>query len=358
MRSVCATLFCFSAALSVHPQSRTVRIGVLGIFHSQQLTLTADAQDGLLISAAQERLFLQPRSKCAVLRIRASANALVAACGAKEIKTDVLRATSRNQESTSFFLTAPGRLKRRYEGILEIKAKDGELIPVITMDLETAVASVVQAESAPETPPEALKAQAVVTRSYFIAGTGRHAGFDFCDLTHCQFLREPPAPDGPAAVATSATRGLVLAYNGKPVTAMFTRSCAGHTRTSQDIGLPSADYPYFSVECDFCYKNPVRWTREVSPADAALLFQRGEAGRLAIGRRLGWNAVPSNNFTAKVENGTVTLHGAGQGHGVGLCQRGARSMADHGSDFHEILEHYFPNTKLQELPPGPRMGVR
>jgi SpoIID/LytB domain protein len=131
---------------------------------------------------------------------------------------------------------------------------------------------------------------------------------------------------------------------------MFTRSCAGHTRTPRDIGLPAASYPYFSVECDFCYKNPVRWTREVSPGDAALLFKNGEAGRLAIGRRLGWNVVPSNNFTAKEHDGTVTLHGIGQGHGVGLCQRGAHDLAELGSDFGQILDHFFPNTKLQALP--------
>src|SRR6266852_2460751 len=79
----------------------------------------------------------------------------------------------------------------------------------LSMQLETAVGSVVQAESAPGTPLEALEAQAVVTRSYFAAGRGRHHNFDFCDLTHCQFLREPPNPDSTIAQAVRATQGLV-----------------------------------------------------------------------------------------------------------------------------------------------------
>jgi peptidoglycan hydrolase-like amidase len=353
LRWIFAILLCIRLALFAQAQPRTVRIGVLGIFHPQQLTLIADQADGLLISAAQRQFFLQPRSKCALMQIRASADAIVLSCGAKEINADAMRATRRNQQPASFLLTVPSKLKRRYEGILEIKAKHGELVPIIIMNLETAVASVVQAESISDIPQEALKAQAVATRSYFAAGGGRHADFDFCDLTHCQFLREPPAPDTPAALATAATRGLVLTYNAKPVTAMFTRSCAGRTRTPRDVGLPRTEYPYFSVDCDFCYKNPVRWAREVSPADAALLFQRGEAGRLAIGRRLGWNAVPSNNFTAVEQNAMVSLHGVGQGHGIGLCQRGARDMAEHGADFRQILDHYFPNTKLQDLSPIP-----
>src|SRR6266571_2973368 len=63
------------------------------------------------------------------------------------------------------------------------------------MDRETATASVVAAENTPDTPLEALKAQAVAARSYFVAGRGRHHDFDFCDTTHCQFLREPPSAD-------------------------------------------------------------------------------------------------------------------------------------------------------------------
>jgi hypothetical protein len=131
---------------------------------------------------------------------------------------------------------------------------------------------------------------------------------------------------------------------------MFTRSCGGHTRTPAELGIPSNEYPYFPVRCDYCYKNPSRWTRRISEQDAERLLGKGEAGRLAVDRRLGWNAIPSNNFTARKEAGEVILKGAGQGHGVGLCQRGARAMAEGGAGFREIISHYFPNTVLGSLP--------
>ena len=105
------------------------------------------------------------------------------------------------------------------------------------MDLETAVASVVAAEGTVDTPSEALKALAVAARSYFVAGKGRHRDFDFCDTTHCQFLREPPASNSAATQAVSATRGLVItyqsAYQSQPIAAMYTRSCSGRTRDSR-----------------------------------------------------------------------------------------------------------------------------
>jgi SpoIID/LytB domain protein len=43
------------------------------------------------------------------------------------------------------------------------------------------------------------------------------------------------------------------------------------------------------------------------------------------------------------------LHGAGWGHGVGLCQIGAAVMGERGFSHEQILSHYFPNTKLDSL---------
>jgi stage II sporulation protein D len=353
MRCLCVLLLSLGVPLLVQSQAHTVQIGVLGIFHPQELTLAADQTGELLIWAADQSIFLEPGSACSLLRVRSSGDNLVLSGCGREIRAREMRASGRDQQSAGLIVTLPGKIKRRYLGILELRAKRSELIAVITMDLEIAVASAVQAETTPGTPTEALKAQAVVSRSYYVRGGGRHTDFDFCDLTHCQFLREPPASDSPAANAARSTHGLVLTYDKKPVAAMFTRSCSGHTRTPEEIGLSGTGYPYFSVLCSFCYKNPVRWTRKVSREDAALLRLQGENGRLAIGRRLGWDAVPSNNFTAEEDGGEVTLHGRGQGHGLGLCQRGARGMAEQGSDFRAIVDHYFPNTRVMALPSTP-----
>ena len=79
------------------------------------------------------------------------------------------------------------------------------------------------------------------------------------------------------------------------------------------------------------------------------MLGKGEAGRLSVDRRLGWNAVPSNNFSARNDDTQVFLEGTGQGHGIGLCQRGAKAMAEEGASFRAILSHYFPNTVLVSL---------
>jgi stage II sporulation protein D len=342
-------VFALMLGPAVLPQ--TVRIGVMGIFQPRELVLATNSNQSLVVTAADQTIFLDSKSHAAVLRFRASGNIVVFDSKGTAIHAEEIRATSREHASVDFSLAVPGKLTRRYQGVLSVRSINGILVPVITMDLETAVASVVQAESSADTQPEALKAQAIVSRSYFVAGSGRHTGFDFCDLTHCQFLREPPNVDSPAALATAATKGMVITFENKPVATMFTRSCSGHTRTLTDVGLTAGSYPYFSVLCELCYKDPIRWTRKISAQDAAFLSAHSEAGRLVVDRRLGWNTVPSNTFTAHTDGDEVILQGTGQGHGIGLCQRGASAMAAQGADFRQIIRHYFPNTTLAPAAP-------
>jgi stage II sporulation protein D len=67
---------------------------------------------------------------------------------------------------------------------------------------------------------------------------------------------------------------------------------------------------------------------------------------LAIDHRLGWSAVPSNNFTVQREGDSLLLRGVGNGHGIGLCQAGAKAMAEAGAGYQEILDHYYPNANI------------
>jgi stage II sporulation protein D len=241
------------------------------------------------------------------------------------------------------------KIVRRYHGTLEIRPSAEHLLAIVTMDRETAVASIVASENTAETPFEALKAQAVATRSYLTAGRGRHLDFDFCDTTHCQFLRESPGVETAVAKAIEATRGMILVYESKPFAAMYTRSCAGRTRTPAELDLPAAAYPYFSVECKYCREHPAGWSSRISDEDAARLRSSNEPARLRAARRLGWATIPSNDFTLKKENGEILVEGTGQGHGIGLCQAGAKAMAADGADFRQILSHYYPNSEIVSI---------
>jgi len=278
-----------SFALAAAPCfAATVRIGVFGLFHPVQLRLAA-ARGGALEVRAGEASFVLRDTESATVALHD---------GEIECHWRGGAATSRSLSASprdgSLILSVPGKIQRQFQGRLEIGVSRSTLRPVVAMDLEVAVASVVAAESPPGAPVEALKAQAIVARSFYVAAHRRHAAFDFCDTTHCQFLRAPPRASQAAARATVATRGLILAWHGTPVAALYSAHCGGRTRipTRAEPG----DYPYFAVPCSSCAR--------------------------------------------------AKRHGATAGHGIGLCQTGAAAMAVSGAGFRAILEHYYPNTVL------------
>ena len=189
-------------------------------------------------------------------------------------------------QPSRFVLWLPGRIRREFEGSLRIEARQA----LVEMDLESAVASVVASEMPVDAPTEALRAQAIVARSYYVSNSN-HANGSFCDSTHCQHIRGVVPPEHAAAKAARATRGMVLEYEGLVLKAMYSGSCQG-------IRQPGAmeGYPYFAVECAYCRRKP---------------------------------------------SATKGLHFRG------LCQAGAIDLAKMGKDARAILAHYYPGTRIR-----------
>lgn len=327
-----------------------VRIGVFGLFHPRRLTVSAPSGSAVVVHAGEESIVLERSSGVDSASVNISGTNLTVTVGARIVQASKITVTGRGNEPADFGLAVPEKISRHYHGLLEIKPATGTLTAVVTMDRETAVASVVAAEAAPDAPFEALKAQAVAARSYFVAARGRHHEFDFCDTTHCQFLREVPAPGSAAARAVAAARDLVLAYDAHPLAAMYTRSCSGRTHTPVEVGLSPAAYSYYSVECRYCREHPARWSSRLPVQEAAVVRASDEGVRLKIDRRLGWSTLPSNDFIVKRERNQLLVEGTGEGHGIGLCQAGAKAMAGEGADFRQILRHYYPDTTVVTWP--------
>jgi stage II sporulation protein D len=343
-------------AVVIPATAQTVRIGVFGLFKPHQFTVTAVEGSALAVTAGPQSFVLDPSGGLAALKISASGSQLQVSSLANNAYTGSVRASARDGRAGEFILAVPGKLRRKFSGVLQVTADAGVLTAVVEMDLEVAVASAVQAESPPGALLEALKAQAVATRSYLVAGTGGHKTFDFCDTTHCQFLREPPPVNAPTSIAARATRGLVLAYAGHPFPALYSASCGGYTHTLADAGLPVRDYPYYAVSCEYCRTHPTRWATRLASTDAAALSGGTEAERLKLARRLGWSSVRSNDYVISLHQNQFVVSGVGSGHGIGLCQRGAAAMARAGAGYRAILAHYYPNTSIATIETAPPRG--
>jgi stage II sporulation protein D len=324
-----------------------VRISVLSLFHPTEMIVAPVPGSTVELIPGSEPVSIHEGESVQVSLDGRRLNISIAH-GASTLRADALEI----RRTGPFLLEVPGRLRRRYVGSLTIQPHGLSIEAVVTMPLETAVASIVAAESPPDAPMEARKAQAVATRSFLIARESGHVGFDFCDTTHCQFLRSPPEKNSLAARAAAATRGLVLTWHDavsaqeEPVAAMYARSCGGETRSLRAIGVQAGGYPYYAVRCAYCRRHPEVWQRQFGGANAP----RTERDRLLFNRIHGWGAFPGlADKSSSSSAGERTIEGRGVGHGIGLCQLGAADMARHGASFDRILAHYYPNTQIREV---------
>ncbi len=257
------------------------------------------------------------------------------------------------------------------------------------LPLEEYLVGVLATEASIETEPEALKAQAVISRTFALRNPGRHAreGYDFCSTTHCQRFTLPKARQNKAVRrAVAATRGEVLRdRNGTVIDAYFHAACGGVTANIETLwGVEAPEY-LRGVRDDFCSAMPHRkWEQTISAAELAKALQsdektniglqlknitvskrdttgraetillegdqrrsvRGWDFKIIIGRSLGWQMVKSSRFEVERQRENFIFRGSGFGHGLGLCQEGAHVMARRRMNYRQILSFYFPGTRL------------
>ncbi len=253
------------------------------------------------------------------------------------------------------------------------------------LPLEEYLAGVLAGESSIENELEALKAQAVVSRTFALRNLGRHAreGYDFCSTTHCQrFVVPKERLNAAARRAVAATRGEFLRdQSGESADVYFHAACGGVTANIESLWGVEAPAYLRGVRDDFCATMPHRrWEQTIptaqlakalqsdertnvgAPVKSLMVSKRDATGRaewltiegarqlkvrgwdfkLIIGRSLGWQMIKSSRFeVARVGDGFV-FRGGGFGHGLGLCQEGARGAARRGMNYRQIVSFYFP----------------
>lgn len=269
---------------------------------------------------------------------------------------------------------------RPYRGTF-VRDADGAIVS--TVPLEAYLYSVVPREMPPSWPAAALAAQAVCARTYVLQRSSPRRSYDLvpseADQVYGGVESETPA----ARAAVDGTARSVLRFGDGFAEALYSSCCGGHTESSSDA-WGSAPVPYLGgLVCPYCTASPnYRWQREVQlsaiasafaselapygalrevhpgPADASgrlrtveLRAERGSAfvkGTL-FRMRVGPRVIPSLLVTklAPAEAPEhVRIEGGGLGHGIGLCQWGARGMALEGASSGSILRFYFPGTTI------------
>ncbi|MGE5308706.1 MAG: SpoIID/LytB domain-containing protein [Deltaproteobacteria bacterium] len=202
-----------------------------------------------------------------------------------------------------------GPQDRSFRGVIDISVKEGRpgYDVVNTVTLEEYLYSVVPSEMPSNWPIEALKAQAVAARAEAVRKLGRHKadGFDFCPEVHCQSYYGVEKETEATREAVDETAGVIMTHAGKPVDAIYSSCCGGHTQdnifgdgdpipyfkgrpdTDEDIDLsfplsPSGleswlRYPPKGILCDipsFQNTSSFRWVRVYSTEEFSQLISK------------------------------------------------------------------------------------
>ncbi len=309
---------------------------------------------------------------------------------------------------------------RIYRGKLKIYPLEESCLRIVNvLNMEEYLYGVLPSEMPSSWPQEALKAQAVAARSEAYRKINRHKehGYDFCSGVHCQAYNGAKVETEATNAAIDSTTGLVAVYDGKPIDAVYSNSCGGHTQGNifgeridmpylqhkQDSFLPTGFFfplsaleledwlfsDHISVFCNnkaFSRKSNFRWQRLYTRRQLETLINKkknigrlisidikerhpsshvhsikikGSKGEFIIEKELNIRNLLGDlrsgmfNIDVKLDKKgkaeSFLFYGGGWGHGVGMCQVGAATMAERGFDFREILKFYYTDITIEKI---------
>ena len=289
---------------------------------------------------------------------------------------------------------------KQYRGAIRIARRTGErkLDAINLVNIESYLLGVVGCEMSSRWPAAALEAQAIAARSYALRQWRRRRKrrFDLRATQSDQVYGGTSRESRKVTNAVERTRGVVLLYGELPLMAYYSACCGGHTAGAViAMGERTMDIPPLrGGPCNFCNpamhvagtatpKSLYHWRLTVPKSELAAGLREleyvvdavtsargleidasGRSARIEIGlktgrpitmtsrdfrRMVGYRKVKSTKLTFSSSEDAIEIEGYGWGHGVGLCQWGAKGMADAGQDWKSILQHYYPQAEILPL---------
>lgn len=265
------------------------------------------------------------------------------------------------------------------------------------VNLDDYLYGVVSAEMPANFEKEALKAQAVVARTYTIykikTNSEKHEGANICDNSACcqaWISKEDRLSKWEERVsksnwdkiveAVNSTQGKIITYQNEPINAFFHSNSGGMTETTANV-WGGTGYPYLQAvqtsgeETYTQYHSEVTLTKQTfidkirqthnnfeidfTKEDCIKILEYTDGNRVKkvkIGN-LELSGVEvrtilglkSANFKVTIDGENIKFEVIGYGHGVGMSQTGADSMAKSGSNYEEIIKHFYTGVEIVSM---------
>jgi len=275
---------------------------------------------------------------------------------------------------------------RKYRGDIDIVINSAEKLIVINrIGLEDYIRGILYHEVSAKWPMEAMKAQAVAARTYALyrMKENKDQAYDVTSDIYSQVYGGKSSEKYRTNLAVKRTKNIIMTYQGDILPAYFHAHCGGHTENAANVWKHESILPLSGKICDFCYRAPhYYWEKNLRLKDIqdklnekgyALglikdisVVERNKSGRIVNlkiternGREtiikgkdfrnmIGPNIIKSNLYSITMKGYYCDFIGRGWGHGVGMCQWGARQMALSRFKYDDILRYYYPGVSLVE----------
>ena len=284
-----------------------------------------------------------------------------------------------------------------YEKYKTIKLLHSETMQIEELNIDEYLYGVVSSEMPANFELEALKAQAVVARTYtiyqIIHNYDKHQDADICDNYSCcqawiskeerlsKWNSEEAESNWNKIVqAVNETKGKIVTYNKQPINAFFHANSGGVTESSLNI-WGGIDYPYLKSVETSGEEGYTQYASEVilkqqellekiktqyedckidfEQQDCIQILEYTSSGRvktIKIGNKeiAGTEArtllgLKSTNFAVVIDGDNIIFSVTGYGHGVGMSQTGADSLAKQGLKYEEIIKHFYTNVEIIDV---------
>ena len=271
--------------------------------------------------------------------------------------------------------------------VLIYRNAKGTLDVINRLDLDDYLKGVIPFEGNPAWALEALKAQAVASRTFALTKmlTRRDLEYDVSSGMISQVYAGKQIENERTSEAVDATQGEVLLYDGKIFPAYFHSTCGGAT-TAADLVWKVKPHPALAgVECQYCKRSPhYKWQAVVTPAEIKEKLAKqqmpvsevlgirldkvdrtGRAHKLVIKSTWAEKTVDADGFRVWIDPmrlksnlitkistndaGAFVFKGRGWGHGVGMCQYGMKYLGELGYNYKDILGYYYPVAQISKL---------
>jgi stage II sporulation protein D len=263
-----------------------------------------------------------------------------------------------------------------YSGLIEVRRDENGLHFINELPFDRYIEGVIAAEVGENWTFEALKAQAVISRTYALFVKEQSEGKDYhitSSVLHQVYKGNNTNEN--IQLSVRETKGEILTYQGQPIRAFYHSTCIGNTELPKEVWREN--YPYLqSVPCKGEGSPYEHWVRrfDIEDFEAVLgidgikdirIMSYTSTGRVRrikvfaeaselevkavdLRRLIGYKELPSTQFTISNLGKYIIFEGSGYGHGVGLSQWGSLEMANEGIGYAAILHHYYPGAVLEK----------